>query len=207
MNGTSSVLVVAVAVTAVLARHEPPRAGQFLLSSLSWTMQVLAVQNAAVIVLLIAALAAAFTGRLYRDPRLWLVVAAYLLAGSGSFAALLTGGARAGWAVPVWSVGLLALSAAALLPVRFVTIQSTDPVKSTIGAFVVVLAGLGVVAVVALRGAATVLVLLGLLAVLGSSVRLLVNLRELIQLAISRHEALTDDLTGIANRRAVLRRL
>jgi diguanylate cyclase (GGDEF)-like protein len=43
--------------------------------------------------------------------------------------------------------------------------------------------------------------------VLGSSVRLLVNLFELAQLAVSRREALTDDLTGTANRRALLRHL
>jgi hypothetical protein len=207
LNGTSSVLVIATALTALLARHEPPRAGQLLLSSLSWTTQLLAVQNAAVVVLVIAALAAGFTGRLHRDPRLWLVTTAYVLAGAGPFAALLSGGARAGWAVPVWSLGLLALSTAALLPPRFVPTESSDPVKSTIGSFVVVLAGLGVIAVVVLRGAPAVLTLVGLLAVLGSSVRLLVNLRELIQLAVTRREALTDDLTGVANRRAVLRRL
>ncbi len=69
------------------------------------------------------------------------------------------------------------------------------------------MAGLAVATVVLLAAAPRGLALCALLGVLGSSVRLLVNLFELAQLAVSRREALTDDLTGIANRRALMRHL
>ncbi|WP_328291292.1 EAL domain-containing protein [Kineococcus sp. NBC_00420] len=224
LNGTSSVLVVIAVLGSVLVWTQQPfagspvieglaggspagPAGRLLLTSLNWHVQLLIVQDAAVLVLVTAALTAAFSGRLYRDPRLWLVTAAYALAGAGGAAALLDGGTRPMWTIQVWALGLLAFSSAALLPVRFVPTQSSDPVKSTVGSFVIVLAGLGIAVAVVATGAPGILAVCGLAGVLGSSIRLLVNLTELAQLAISRREALTDDMTGIANRRAILRHL
>ena len=208
LNGSGSTLVVLAVLGSVLVWTAPPTEGRGFLTSLPWLQQVLLVQDSAVIVLVVAALTAAFSGRLHRDVRLWLVALAYLLAGAGGLAALLGDGAvRPAWSVPVWALGLLALSAAALLPVRFVPTQSSDPVKSTVGSFVVVVAGLAVAVAVVATGAPGVLAVVGLAGVLSSSVRLLVNLGELAQLATSRREALTDDLTGIANRRALVRQL
>ncbi|WP_380261190.1 putative bifunctional diguanylate cyclase/phosphodiesterase [Kineococcus sp. GCM10028916] len=210
LNGCGSLLVLTAVLGSLLVWTAPEghTAGGGLLTSLPGLRQVLLVQDSAVIVLVVAALTAAFAGRLYRDIRLWLVTSAYLLAGAGGLAALVGGGVtRPAWSLPVWALGLLALSTAAILPVRFVPTQSADPVKSTVGSFVVVLAGLGTAVAVVATGAPGVLAVLGLAGVLGSSVRLLVNTGELAQLAASREEALTDDLTGIANRRAIVRQL
>jgi diguanylate cyclase (GGDEF)-like protein len=207
LNGTSAVLVVAALIGAGVALHDGDGVTSGFLGSAAWPEQLLVLQNACVFVLLGAAITAAFTGRLHRDVRIWLVFAAYALAGSGGLAALVDGGARPAWALPLWSAGLVALAAAAVLRARFEPTGSSDPVKSTVGSFVVVTAGLAVATLVLLTGAPRGLALCALVGVLGSSVRLLVNLFELAQLAVSRREALTDDLTGTANRRALLRHL
>ncbi|GAB3458034.1 putative bifunctional diguanylate cyclase/phosphodiesterase [Kineococcus endophyticus] len=207
LNGVSAVLVVAALVGVGVALRAGDGVDSGLLGSASWREQLLVLQDACVFILLGAALTAAFTARLHRDVRIWLVFAAYCLAGAGGVAALVDGGTRPTWALPLWAAGLVALAAAAVLEARFEPTQTSDPVKSTVGSFVVVAAGLAVATVVLLAGAPRGLALCALLGVLGSSVRLLVNLFELAQLAVSRREALTDDLTGIANRRALVRHL
>ncbi|MEZ0163194.1 putative bifunctional diguanylate cyclase/phosphodiesterase [Kineococcus sp. LSe6-4] len=205
LNGGSAVLVVTAALGFVLT---PGTGGTGpLLVPSPWPVQLLVLQNACGVVLLGAALTAAFTARLHRDVRVWLVFTTYVLTGAGGVAALLDAGAHPAWALPLWAAGLLALAGAAVLRPRFEPTQTSDPVKSTIGSFLVVSAGLATTTVGLLIGAPGALALCALLGVLGSSVRLLVNLFELAQLAVSRREALTDDLTGIANRRALLRHL
>ncbi|MEZ0493411.1 putative bifunctional diguanylate cyclase/phosphodiesterase [Kineococcus sp. TBRC 1896] len=204
LNGTSSVLVVAAALGLLVT---PGAGAGRLLVPVPWTVQLLVLQNACLLVLLGAALTAAFTARLHRDARVWLVFAALVLAGAGGAAALLGGGTHPAWELPLWTAGLTALAGAAVLRSRFEPTQTSDPVKSTVGSFLVVSAGLATTTAGLVTGAPVALALCALLGVLGSSVRLLVNLFALAQLAVSRREALTDDLTGIANRRALLRHL
>jgi GGDEF domain-containing protein len=72
---------------------------------------------------------------------------------------------------------------------------------------VVIAASTAILVTDAVSGSAGITTWCAALAATGSSVRLLVNVRELAQLAVSRREALTDELTGLANRRAVLRRV
>ncbi|WP_432485963.1 putative bifunctional diguanylate cyclase/phosphodiesterase [Kineococcus esterisolvens] len=210
LNGISSALVAAAAIAAALVYSAPQSTrapGQLWASQLSWRQQLLDVEVAAVLVLVMAALTSASVSRLHRDARLWLLILTYALINIGAVGALLHGGVRPSWSLPIAALGLLALTAAALLPVRFVPTDASDPVKSTVGAFGVVAAGVAVIVAVLISDLPAVIGLCGALAVMGSSVRLLINLTELVQLATSRRQALTDELTGIANRRALLQEL
>ncbi|MCE0535389.1 EAL domain-containing protein [Kineosporia rhizophila] len=207
LNGFSSVFVAAAAIGCVLAWAHPADGQTLLLTTLSWGQQLTAAQSAVWVILVFSALTAASVSRLYRDVRIWLVTGAYALAGSSSAAAWFSDGARPGWTVAVWCVGLLLVSAAALRPVRFVPVAASDPVKSTVGAFVIVSAGVAVLVTALLTGVPAIVSLFAAAAVMGSSVRLLVNLHELLQLEASRAQALTDELTGTANRRALLAHL
>jgi diguanylate cyclase (GGDEF)-like protein len=103
------------------------------------------------------------------------------------------------------SAALLCL-AAILRPAR-TTPQPTDPTAPTVGSFVVITASTGVLVAAAVSGTVGPATWCAALAATGASVRLLVNVRELAQLAVTRKEALTDELTGLANRRAVLHRV
>ncbi len=206
LNGISSVLVVVAVIGCVLAWSAPRTVG-LMLSGIAWPEQLLGVQSAAWIILVLAALTAASVSRLWLDARIWLVASAYAMIGAGGIGALMRNGMLPGWAFPVWSLALLLMGVAALRPVRFVPTQASDPVTSTVGAFVVVSTGLGVLVLAVLSHVPGVVALAAAASILGSSVRLLINLRELVQLAASRAEALTDDLTGATNRRGLLQHL
>ncbi|MCD5351229.1 putative bifunctional diguanylate cyclase/phosphodiesterase [Kineosporia mesophila] len=207
LNGISSVLVVTALIGCCLAWNAPDNGEGLLLATVTWREQLLAAQSAVWIVVVTAALTAASVSRLYLDLRIWLVTGAYLMAGASGVFGLFADGSLPGWTLCVWCFGLLLLATAALKPVRFVPTQASDPVKSTVGAFVVVSAGMAVLVAALLTGVPALVALCAVAAVMGSSIRLLINLRELVQLAASRAEALTDDLTGGSNRRALLRRL
>ncbi|WP_369133083.1 putative bifunctional diguanylate cyclase/phosphodiesterase [Modestobacter sp. I12A-02662] len=143
---------------------------------------------------------------LRRDPRSWLLlgcfaadlVAAALTAG--------TGGAHVGWTASALMV--LCTCLAAVLRPAPVTPHPTDPSATTVGAFVVVMASTAVLTLGALGGPGAVAgTWCAGIAAAAASLRLLFNVQDLSELAVSRREALTDDLTGLANRRAVLRRV
>ena len=206
LNGISSVLVVVAVIGCALAWSVPQTVG-LMLSGIAWSEQLLGIESAAWIILVLAALTAASVSRLYLDARIWLVASAYAMIGAGGVSALLRNGILAGWAFPAWSLALLLMGVAALRPVRFVPTEASDPVKSTVGAFVVVSAGLGILVIAVLTHVPGIVALAAAASILGSSVRLLINLRELVQLAASRAEALTDDLTGATNRRGLLQHL
>ncbi|WP_432572325.1 putative bifunctional diguanylate cyclase/phosphodiesterase [Kineococcus sp. SYSU DK005] len=199
LNGLSSVLV----LTAVLQSV----GGGGGAGAPGWLVELLLARDASVVVLALTAVTAVRLSALRTDPRTWLVAGGLAVAGAGTLAA------RAGVGVPdalsglLWTAGLACLCAAALLRVRSAPTEGAAPAASTVGAFVVVLGALAVVVADVLADRSATAVLCAAAAVLGASTRLLINLRDLVQLAASRREALTDDLTGTANRRAVLRRL
>jgi diguanylate cyclase (GGDEF)-like protein len=207
INGVSSALVLVAVVLCALTWTTAGTGVQPWLPSLPWREVLLAVEAACVLIVVLAALTSALVSRLHRDARIWLVTATYALGGAGTVAALLDGGRRPAWWLPVSLLALLALSSAALLPVRFVPTEASDPIKSTKGAFAIVSAGMLVTVTILLSRAPDVVGLCAALAVMGSSVRLLINHTELAQLAASRREALTDELTGVANRRALVQEL
>nr|WP_231126227.1 GGDEF domain-containing phosphodiesterase [Motilibacter aurantiacus] len=85
--------------------------------------------------------------------------------------------------------------------------KPTTPGEPTVGALVVLLAGTLTLAVAADHALTDPVVWFALLAVLGVSARVLGDVRSLTELAQTRLEARTDDVTGTANRRAIVRRL
>ena len=202
LNGLSAVLAV-VAVMATVVGYS----GSDLATLPWWQLQPLFVQCAAAFVIAGTALSVPFVAGLRHDPRSWLVVAAYTALLAAGTVKLTDPGRPVGWVGTATAVSVVALCLAATLRPPPSIPQPTDPAASTIGAFIIVVASTAVLVGSAVATASPIAIWCAALAVTGSSVRLLVNVRELAQLAVSRREALTDELTGLANRRAVLRRL
>ena len=200
LNGVSGGLAALAALNVVL--H-----GSALTAGPWWEVQALLAQVATDLVLLGTALSVVGLGAMGRDPRSWLVVAAFGISLLGDGAALLAEGAPVAWAATAEPVGAVLLCLAAILRPAQTTPQPTDPAPPTIGSFVVITASTAVLVAESVTGAVGPATWLAALAALGASVRLLVNVRELAQLAVTRREALTDELTGLANRRAVLHRV
>jgi len=200
LNGVSGGLAALAALNVVL--H-----GSALTAGPWWEVQALLAQVATDLVLLGTALSVVGLGAMGRDPRSWLVVAAFGISLLGDGAALLAEGAPVAWAATAEPVGAVLLCLAAILRPAQTTPQPTEPAAPTIGSFVVITASTAVLVAEAVTGAVGPATWLAALAALGASVRLLVNVRELAQLAVTRREALTDELTGLANRRAVLHRV
>ncbi|RBY85456.1 bifunctional diguanylate cyclase/phosphodiesterase [Blastococcus sp. TF02A-30] len=202
LNGAAAVL----AVVAVLNLVVDATGGA--LSRLPWwELQPLLAQFAVAFVLLGTALTLPSLGALARDVRIWLVVTAFGAGLAGTTATLLAGGERVGWGAVTQPTLVACLAGAAVLRSRRSAPQPTDPSAATIGAFVVILASTVVLVVNTLVGSGLAATGCAALAASGAGLRMAVNVRELAQLAVSRREALTDELTGLANRRAVLRRV
>jgi diguanylate cyclase (GGDEF)-like protein len=200
LNGLSAVLAVVAVGNIALQLTDGP-----LTTAPWWTVQPLLARFAVEFVIVGTVATLPFIGNVGRDPRTWLVLAAFGGSLTASAAALFSGG-RPGWAWVVGPVAVLCLALAAVLRPARAEPQPADPTSSTIGAFVVIVASTAVLVGSTLLGAAGVATWCAALAATGSSVRLLVNVRELSLLAVTRREALTDELTGLANRRAMLRR-
>ncbi|MGY1594207.1 putative bifunctional diguanylate cyclase/phosphodiesterase [Geodermatophilus sp. SYSU D00708] len=200
LNGLSAVLAVVAVADVVLAHTGSDLAD----APWQWLLPLLA-QGAVGFVLVGTAMSLVSLGSMARDPRLWLVTAAFSGLLAGSAGGLVTA-SQPWWAAAAEGAGLVCLALAATLRSARSAPQPTDPTASTLGAFVVLIAATAVLAVGGLIGAPASATWCAALAALGSSVRLLVNVGELAVLAVTRREALTDELTGMANRRAVLRR-
>jgi diguanylate cyclase (GGDEF)-like protein len=172
-----------------------------------WELQAVFAQFAVCFVMAGTALTLPFLGALGRDPRTWLVVLALLADVAGAVVTLISGGHAAGWAAVSHPVLVLGFAIAATLRSRRAAPQPTDPAAATIGAFVVIVAATATAVAGALTDAHAVGIWCAGLAAIGAGLRMAVNVREIAQLAVTRREALTDELTGLANRRAVLRRV
>ncbi|WP_324277119.1 putative bifunctional diguanylate cyclase/phosphodiesterase [Blastococcus brunescens] len=202
LNGLAAVLAVVGILNLVL-----PRGGGALAELPWWELQAVFVQLAVGFVLLGTALTLPSLGGMGRDPRTWLVAGSQALWVVSGIATFAEGGHRFGWGPAVHPLVILCLATAATLRSRRSAPRPADPGAATIGAFVVILASIGMLVVGALIDAPAVAVWCAGLAAIGSGARMAINVRELAQLAVTRREALTDELTGLANRRAVLRRV
>ncbi|MBM7805050.1 diguanylate cyclase (GGDEF)-like protein [Geodermatophilus bullaregiensis] len=199
LNGVAGVLAVVAVLNVVLVRSGSP-----LTAGPWWEVQALLAQVATGVVLLGTVLSVTALASLQHDPRPWLVAAAVTVTLTGDLGTLLTDGGTAGWTTAAEPAGAALVGLAAALSPTRATPRPADPAASTIGSFVVIAAS---TVVLLLERGPTVAGCCAALAVTGAGVRLLMNVRELAQLAVSRREALTDELTGLANRRAVLRRV
>ncbi|SNX94856.1 diguanylate cyclase (GGDEF) domain-containing protein [Geodermatophilus sabuli] len=202
LNGSAAALAAVAVLDALLTATGSP-----LAAAPWWDVYALLGQVATGLVLLGTALSVVGLGSMNRDPRIWLVVAALAVALCGDVGRLFNDGAQVAWLAGAAPLGAVLLTAAAVLRPGRTAPQPTDPTASTIGAFVVIVASTAVLLSGAVSDSAGAATWCAALAATGSSVRLLINVRELAQLAVSRREALTDELTGLANRRAVLRRV
>ena len=203
LNGSAAVLAVVALLNVVV-----DRSGSELAALPWWRLQPLLAQDATLFVLAGTAFSMVFLGAMARDPRTWLVVGAFSVQLAGATATTLAGGDPVVWAGAAGAASAACLGLAAVWSPPHSTPQPADPTASTVGAFVVIIASTAILVTGAVSDSATGLATwCAALAATGSSVRLLVNVRELAQLAVSRREALTDELTGLANRRAVLRRV
>jgi diguanylate cyclase (GGDEF)-like protein len=202
LNGCSAVLV-AIAVGNVVVEH----VGGPLAELPPWRLQPLLAATAASVVYLGTAWVMTVIADLRRDPRIWLVAGALTAACAGAFIGLVTADRVPLVAAGVVAAGLAPLAAAAAWQPPRATPQAADLADSTVGAFVIItVATLTLVVATGSIPSWPVTCCAGLAAI-GSSLRLLVNVRDLSELTTSRHEALTDELTGLPNRRAVLRRI
>ncbi|NEK84633.1 bifunctional diguanylate cyclase/phosphodiesterase [Blastococcus saxobsidens] len=202
LNGASAVLAVVALVTLVLQLDS----GSALPTSPTGPLPVVA-GFAVEFVILGTVATLPFLGNMGRDPRTWLVLGSFGVSFAGDTATLVSGARPGTWAWVVEPIAVACLALAAVLRPGRAEPQPADPTASTIGAFVVILASTGVLLVAALHGVGGPTTWCAALAATGSGVRLLVNVRELAVLAVTRREALTDELTGLANRRAMLRRM
>jgi diguanylate cyclase (GGDEF)-like protein len=200
LNGFSAVLAVVAVGNLALHLTDGP-----LGSAPWWAVEPLLARFAVEFVIVGTVATLPFIGDMGRDPRTWLVVTAFGGSLAASGAALLSGG-RPGWAGAAGPLALICLALASVLRPGRAQPQPADPTSSTVGAFVVIVASTAVLVAGALPGTPGPATWCAAVAATGCAVRLLINVRELSVLAVTRREALTDELTGLANRRAVLRR-
>jgi diguanylate cyclase (GGDEF)-like protein len=202
LNGAAAVL----AVVAVLNLALVPDGGG--LGGLpAWQLQAVFAQLGVGFVLLGTALTLPSLGGLGRDPRTWLIAASQAVWVLAAVATLAVGDHTAVWTPAAHPAVVLCLAAAAVLRSRRSAPQPADPTAAIIGAFVVIIASTATLVIGALTRGTAVAVWCAALAVAGAGLRMAFNVGELAQLAVTRREALTDELTGLANRRAVLRRI
>ncbi len=202
LNGLGAVLAIVAICTLVFTPDTGP-----LAELPGWQLLGAFTQLAVSVVVLGTALTLPFLGGMGRDPRTWLIAVSQSLWIVAAVGTLLSGDRAAGWSQVVHPLVVVCVAVAAMLRSRHAAPQPAAPAAATIGASVVGLAALGVLVVAALTdGPAAAIWCAGFAAAM-AGIRMAVNIGELAQLAVTRREALTDELTGLANRRAVLRRI
>ncbi|WP_337062620.1 putative bifunctional diguanylate cyclase/phosphodiesterase [Kineococcus sp. G2] len=173
-----------------------------------WWLQLWVLAVACLLMLLGTAVTVAFIGGLRADARIWLTTAAVgLLAAQQVLLGVRFGreGLDAGGAAACWALTGALLATSATPTPSSSTARAVTTRAHASGSLVVLVAGVGALAVAAVLRrhppvAAVVCVVVALALVSLRSVHLI---RSLDQLARTRQESLTDPLTGLANRRAL----
>jgi len=201
VNGLAAVLAV-VAVSSTVLAYTAGSAG----SGAGWLVQPRLAQLGVAFVVLGTVATVTMIADLRRDLRSWLLLTCFAGDLVAATETAVTGGGDLAWTATAVAIGCTGL--AAVLRPAPVTPQPTDPTATTVGAFVVLMACTAVLFLGALGAPTTAAgTWCAGIAAAAASLRLLLNVKDLAELAVSRREALTDDLTGVANRRAVLRRV
>ncbi|WP_432519525.1 putative bifunctional diguanylate cyclase/phosphodiesterase [Kineococcus sp. SYSU DK006] len=200
LNGVSAVL--AITAAGVLLQR---RSGFLPAPWPDWREQLWLLDVGALVLLLGTAATVAAIGGLARDRRAWAVQCS--LAALLVVSVCLRGGASDGVRLQAaWTLAALVVAACSVRPVRSAAVPASSQAPA-VGSFVVLALAVGVLAATAVPRDGWGPTAYALAATLGVSVRVVHLLRELAQLAVSRREALTDELTGLANRRALLQHL
>jgi diguanylate cyclase (GGDEF)-like protein len=202
LNGSAGVLV-AVAIGNVLVAD----LGGPLATLPDWRLQPLLLAAASAVVCLGTVWVMTIIAALRSDVRIWLVAGALTAVSGGVALGLATADGAPLAAAAAVAVGLVPLALAAVRQPPRSTPQPADPADSTVGAVSIIAVATLTLAVAAATTPSWPAVVCAGLAAIASSLRLLVNVRDLSELAVSRREALTDELTSLPNRRAVLRRI
>ncbi|WP_298459856.1 bifunctional diguanylate cyclase/phosphodiesterase [uncultured Cellulomonas sp.] len=215
LNGLSAVLALVAAANLGLIW-----VGSGLVGLPWWVLQGSLLRISAALMLLGTTLTIASLGGLQRDPRVWGVAAALAAAAAGETAFLVAGAQpdAAGRPLLGWVLTAALLVVCTLRAPVVAAPRQATPQAPTIGAFVVLLASVTVLVLTSERASRAAPAGLGgqaayapmafaVAAVIGVSVRVVHLIRDLALLAQTRLEAHTDELTGIANRRALTQRL
>ena len=212
LNGLAGVIaLVALGLAALVGAGSPVSRWH------AWELVLWLLQGSALIVLAGTAFTIIVLGGLARDARSWIVAGSLTVAActqvvaarvaDGSPAEVAVAAARA--TAVSWTVAVVGILVAASLGARPAATRQASSQSTTGGAIVVLVAVLGLVirngfvADDALRLSTAVAAVAAGIAV----VRLLLVVRQLAQLALSRWEARTDDLTGVPNRRHLMETL
>ncbi|ABS04061.1 diguanylate cyclase/phosphodiesterase [Kineococcus radiotolerans SRS30216 = ATCC BAA-149] len=181
-----------------------------------WQEQLWLLRTSAEIVLLGSAATVLNLGGLVRDARAWALVLSFSLVVVIDLAGVHDPVAAAGngpLSEVGWTVTITTLAVAAVVHAAPPLSRPATTAAPTTGSFVVLLASIAVLAAAGTIGAdlpgdaVRAGVVAGVLGGLSVSVRGVQLIRLLADLVTTRREALTDDLTGLANRRALDRTL
>ncbi|GHS87414.1 hypothetical protein AGMMS50218_09230 [Actinomycetota bacterium] len=199
LNGASSVLGL-MALTNFVAEDLPGLAGLA-----GWELQLHLLRLSCVLVLLGTAATILVLAKLQHDRRAWLLVAALVVVSAAEVQLLLGGGAGSFVVLAAWAGWATAVTVTCVLPPSGPRVAHASSQSTTVGAVVVTLSGVGILVLDTFTpGTHLWSSALAALAALGGSVRVMRLIRDLAQLASTRHEARTDPLTGVANRRGLM---
>ncbi|HST85366.1 MAG TPA: EAL domain-containing protein [Kineosporiaceae bacterium] len=203
LNGLSAVLVTAALVNLAFVSGRRPQHGLA-----QWQFQAGVLACSMLLVLVGTTVCISVIGGLLHDHRLWLIGLMLSLLTGVQIEALLNGGAASAIDTPAWLIcGGLIASGALIAPGAVTGTPHPAASRSTIlGALFVQAVGVILLTVADPFEADHDLSVTGfaLAGVIGASVRILRLVRDLGHLTQTRHQAMTDELTGIPNRRALL---
>ncbi|WP_380259181.1 putative bifunctional diguanylate cyclase/phosphodiesterase [Kineococcus sp. GCM10028916] len=168
-----------------------------------WVLEMSVARSSALFIVLGTTLTVAVMAGLVRDPRIWVIALGVVFLMAVEVATAF-GVLRGGWSSSGWGLFCVVVAWASTVRARPVRPQEATTQSLTIGTFVVLLASVAII-LLATRlppQSTGVAVICGGLAVVGVSTRVVRLVSDLSTLAQTRQDALTDDLTGLANRRA-----
>jgi two-component system, cell cycle response regulator len=157
---------------------------------------------------LVGLVAAALTGRSWRGQGTWLAIAAAFVLFCASDVVYLSVGGQSTNALNLASIGwptaFLIFAAVAWLPASAAEPERERPNSSIMQPIVLATAVIALLALASFRDVGSVAIVLGVAAMLAVLVRLAATFRANTRMiAASREEAVTDLLTGLANRRSL----
>ncbi len=209
LNGLAAVIAIVAIALAALAGSTRPVAERP-----AWELVLWLFQGSSLVVLAGTAFTIISLGGLARDVRSWTVAGALTVGAGvqvvvgatahGSAAEIAVTTARA--TAVSWTVAVAGLLVAASLGARRLAARKASSQSTTGGALLVLVAAVVLLARNALVADAS-LGLSSAVAAVAAAIgmfRLLLLVRELAELALSRREARTDDLTGVPNRRHLM---
>ncbi|WP_432548068.1 putative bifunctional diguanylate cyclase/phosphodiesterase [Kineococcus sp. SYSU DK004] len=211
LNGVGAVFALTAVGNLVL-----PLIGSPLVRWPLWSEQLWLLRASAEVMLLGSAVTVLVIGGLARDVRAWALSGSLLLVVVVDLAAVHDPVAAAGngrWSEVGWAVMALSLAVAAVVRAAPPLARPVTTTAPTAGSLVVLLASIAVLVAAGLSthvlgdGEVQAAAVSGGLAALSVSVRGVQLISMLSDLVMRRREALTDDLTGLSNRRALNQRL